>query len=465
MREGQLPADTIFTTNGWSVRKFSPFPSGHQIQNVGYHSEQEVYVIVTKEEIDFFPPGDDHKHPAADEDITLRPKTSQYHVHIYDPSANAVIYTYSLPPYELVTSMSIAPLETSETTHKQALLIALGTISQRAENYAAKGVVYVLSIIPVVPEPDRPETGKKLHVLSREEVKGGVTAVMGIAGLVGCAQGQKIMFRGLREDGSNLPVAFLDAQTYILSLKTLGSTRLWLAADAWKGVWLGGFGEEPYKISLFGKTRSQMPIIAADFLPFESSLFIVVVTADLDMHILQYDPEHPKSLAGQRLLHRSTFHLGHMVTSMTLLPSTLAPFSAQPLPESDDDMETGETPHDAGAGPSLHHILLTHASGAVSLLTPLDETTYRRLSALQTSLSSILEHAAGLNPRAYRSVESESSGGEMGGARGVVDGDLICRVGELGVGKRMEVLGRVGVDGWGLRSDGEIIGGGGLGYL
>lgn len=49
------------------------------------------------------------------------------------------------------------------------------------------------------------------------------------------------MFRGLKEDGQCLPVAFLDAQCYISSLKSMGSSNLWLAADAWKGLWFGGF--------------------------------------------------------------------------------------------------------------------------------------------------------------------------------------------------------------------------------
>ncbi|GAB7354687.1 hypothetical protein MBLNU459_g5108t1 [Dothideomycetes sp. NU459] len=474
LREGQLPAGTTFSSNGWSVRKISPFPTGYLIQNVGYHSEQAVYVVVTKEEVDFSPPGDDHKHPAADEDINLRPKTSKYHVHIYDPQADAVIHTYDIPAYEIVTSMEVAPLEISEVTHKQKLLVAVGTISQRGENFAAKGVIYVLDIIPVVPEPSRPETGKKLHVFSREEIKGGITALMGIAGLVGAAQGQKLMFRGLREDGSCLPVAFLDAQCYITSLKTLGSTRLWLAADAWKGLWFGGFNEEPYKITLFGKSRSQMEVLAADFLPFEGQLYLVVIDAELDMHVLQYDPEHPKSLSGQRLLHRSTFHIGHLPTSMTLLPSTLSPFTAQPLPvtttgndSSASSSSSPTPPADASPSPSLHHVLVTHASGAVSLLTPLDEATYRRLAALQTSLASILEHPAGLNPRAHRSVVARDalalSG--SGASAGVVDGDVVCRVAELGVGKRIELLGRVGVDAWGLRSDAEIVAGGGLAYL
>jgi len=198
-------------------------------------------------------------------DITLHPKTLQYHIHIYDHHVNSVIHSLDLPNYELVTSTEIMPLEISEVIHKHKTFVAVGTISQRGENYAARGALYILDVIQVVPEPGRPETGKKLHVHGREDTKGGITALMGIAGLVGTAQGifvlskfedavdtdvvpgQKMLIRGLREDGSCLPVAFLDAQCYMASLKTLGDTKLWLAADAWKGLWFGGFGVSPQR--------------------------------------------------------------------------------------------------------------------------------------------------------------------------------------------------------------------------
>jgi len=155
--------------------------------------------------------------------------------------------------------MEVMPLEVSEITHQHRLLVALGTISQRAENYAAKGCIYTLEIIDVVPEPGQPETGKKFRVFGREETKSGITALMGIAGLVGTAQGQKLMIRGLREDGSCLPVAFLDAQCYISSLKTLASSKLWIAADAWKGLWFGGFGVSDH-VNLVAKSTTDTSV-------------------------------------------------------------------------------------------------------------------------------------------------------------------------------------------------------------
>lgn len=69
VREAQLPAGIHFYENGWNVKKESPFSSDHEIRNVAYHPDAEVYVIVTRETVDFKPPDDDPRHPAADEGL------------------------------------------------------------------------------------------------------------------------------------------------------------------------------------------------------------------------------------------------------------------------------------------------------------------------------------------------------------------------------------------------------------
>jgi cleavage and polyadenylation specificity factor subunit 1 len=367
-----------------------------------------------------------------------------------------------MPYLDTITSLKIMPLEVSEHTHEQKEMVVVGTAAQRGEDMPAKGAVNVFELLDVVPEPDIPESGCKLHLVSREDTKGAVTAVEAfLGGFVGTGQGQKIMVRGLKEDGSCLPVAFLDAQCHTISLKMLGASGLWIAADAWKGVWFGGFMQEPYKLKELGKSRTKMEVVAAEFLPFDSQLYIIVTDAHMDLHVLQYDPENPKTMNGTRLLHRSTFHLGHFPTSMTLLPSTFSPVAEQLVVNGNSNGESAShSPGLAPQAPSLNHILTTSLSGSIGLLTPVDETTYRRLGSLQTHLTSILEHPAGLNPRAYRAVESEGFG-----ARGVIDGSLVARIWELGSARRAEMLARAGGDGWMLRSDLQIIGGGGLGYL
>lgn len=383
-------------------------------------------------------------------DISLHAQVPQYTLHLFSASSHTIVHSFEMPYLEVITSLKVMPLEVSEHTHEQRAMIVVGTAVQRGLDMPAKGAINVFDILDVVPEPDRAESGVKLHLTSREETKGAVTAVESFAGgFIGTGQGQKIMIRGLKEDGSCLPVAFLDAQCHTVELKTLPRTGMWLAGDAWKGLWFGGFTEEPYKLSVLGKSRSHMEVVTAEFLPFEGQLFILIIDADMDLHVLQYDPENPKSLSGTRLLHRSTIHIGHFPTSMTLLPSTLSPIASQQQQNGDD-----------ADPPRLSHILITSLTGSIGLITPVDETTYRRLSSIQTHLTSVLEHAAGLNPRAYRAVQSEAFGG-----RGVVDGNLVQRLGELGAARRAEVMGRAGVDGWGLRGFLEIVGGEGLDYF
>lgn len=49
--------------------------------------------------------------------------------------------------------------------------------------------------------------------------------------------------------------------------------------------------EEPYKMTLFGKSTGRLEIMAADFLPGPDQLFIVLADADCNLHVMQYDPE------------------------------------------------------------------------------------------------------------------------------------------------------------------------------
>jgi cleavage and polyadenylation specificity factor subunit 1 len=62
-----VPVGTRFASNGWSIRRFSPFSEHVEIHKVAYHAERDVYVMTTQQEVDFYPPEDDPRHPSADE--------------------------------------------------------------------------------------------------------------------------------------------------------------------------------------------------------------------------------------------------------------------------------------------------------------------------------------------------------------------------------------------------------------
>lgn len=108
----------------------------------------------------------------------------------------------------------------------------------------------------------------------------------------------------------------------------------------------------------------------------------------------------------------------------------------------------------------LHHALVTSHNGSIGLVTGVSEESYRRLSALQSQLTNTLEHPCGLNPRAYRAVESDASAG-----RGMLDGNLLFQYLDMSKQRKVEIAGRVGAKEWEIKADLEVIGGDGLGYL
>lgn len=165
----------------------------------------------------------------------------------------------------------------------------------------------------------------------------------------------------------------------------------------------------------------------------------------------------PKSLQGNLLLHRTTFSLTPNTPTSTLL----LPHSASPS--------------------TTHVLLLASPSGHISHLTPLAESTQRRLLSLQTQLLSLFPSVAGLNPKFYRSSSSGTGGTIGGGGAGrsvgvdtasgrsaqVVDGAVLQRWTELGSTKRVEVSGKGGYDGVGdMREElAGVLGWSGLDYF
>ena len=223
-------------------------------------------------------------------------------------------------------SIKTMSLEISEHTHERQSLVVVGTAIIRGEDLPAVGRIYVFDIIDVVPEPDRPETGKRFKLIAKEEVKGAVTALseIGTQGFLLAAQGQKCMVRGLKEDGSLLPVAFMDMQCYVSTAKELTGTGLCVMGDAIKGIWFAGYHEDPYQLRLFGKSSKHIEVLAVDFLPDGKQLYVVAADSDCNIHVLQFDPES--------MLHLIPSHPTSTIISLLTIYAQLTPTSQIPNP-------------------------------------------------------------------------------------------------------------------------------------
>ncbi|ERS96867.1 hypothetical protein HMPREF1624_07076 [Sporothrix schenckii ATCC 58251] len=465
-----LPAGTSFAELGVCVRKV---PLNVDTNTVAYHPPSEVYAVGASTLVDFeLPKDENHRVEWAKENISFKPQVEQGQLQLVSPVNWTVIDTAEMEQYEVIMCVKTLNLEVSESTNERKQLVTVGTAISRGEDLAIRGRVYVYDVVTVIPEPGRPETNRKLKLVAKEDIpRGAVTALseIGTQGLMLVAQGQKCLVRGLKEDGTLLPVAFMDMNCYVTSAKELPGTGLCVMADAFKGVWFTGYTEEPYKMILFGKSNTRLGAINVDLLPDGKELFIVATDGEGNLHVLQFEPEHPKSLQGHLLLHRATFCTGaHFATSSILLPST---------PVNDDDAAAngrpnghpnGHTNGDENGGanvamgvdddderqaghPPAQHLLMASPTGVLASLAPLSESEYRRLSSLAAQMATSLTHTAGLNPKGYRVAAGaaddaaiEAPGVDAAVGRSVVDGALLARWVELGSGRKSEIAGRVG---------------------
>lgn len=291
-RVTQLPSETNFTDLGISVKKV---PLDSDVCGIAYHQPTGTYIAgCTTNEPFELPRDDDYHKEWAKETLTFAPTMPRGVLKLISPISLTVIHDQELESCESIECMKTLQLEVSEETKERRFLLTVGTALSKGEDLPIRGRVHVFDIVTVIPEPGKPETNKRLKAIAREDIpRGGVTAIseIGTQGLMLVAQGQKCMVRGLKEDGSLLPVAFLDMSCHVSSARELPRTGLCVMADAFKGVWFAGYTEEPYTFKILGKSHGRLPLLVADFLPDGEDLAIVAADADGDLHILEFNPE------------------------------------------------------------------------------------------------------------------------------------------------------------------------------
>ncbi|KAL9101501.1 MAG: hypothetical protein Q9163_003249 [Psora crenata] len=405
-----LPLHSSYAT-GWVSQKIS---LDSEVNALSYHSPSQTYILSTIAKSPFKLPEDESHRTSTSDDESFLPEIDHSTLQLFDRKTCRAIDRHNLDRIEVATCIETVSLETSEHTHERQDLVCVGTAIIRGEDLPSLGRVYVFAIIDVVPEPDHPETGRAFKLICKEEVKGAVTALSGVGtqGFLLVAHGQKCMVRGLKEDGSLLPVAFMDMQCYVSVAKELPATGFCLMGDAIKGVWFTGYTEDPYQLRLFSKSPYHIETITASFLPDGRNLYIVVADAGGNLHVLQYDPEHPKSLSGHHLLPSPPFHTPNYPSTLTLIPPS---------------------------HPNAGSLLLTSPTGSLSLITPLPASTHRTLSSLQSHLLNTLPHPLGLNPRAFRTPSGKVGSvaeGAGAGRVGIIDGNIIRRWNEPGNWRR-----------------------------
>ena len=217
---------------------------GSEVSNLSFFPRTGTYVLASTQRVGFQLPQDDEWHPEwQEEQTTMSPLMERSSLKLLSRKTWNVIDTWQFDEHERVMCMKTLNLETSDETHERKDLVVVGTAITRGEDVSARGSIYIFDVADVVPEPGIEETDLKLKLIAKEDVKGSVTALsqVGSQGFVMAAQGQKCMVRGLKEDCTILPVAFLDMNYYVSVIKELKGTGLCILGDACHGLWFTGY--------------------------------------------------------------------------------------------------------------------------------------------------------------------------------------------------------------------------------
>lgn len=376
----ELPSDFNYENN-WPLKKVQV---GETIKSITYHETSGAYIVSTFKEIPYNCM-DEEGNPIVGT-MADKPSALSYkgQIKLISPINWSVIDSIELADNEIGMHVKSVVLDVGSEMKRfksKKEFVLVGTGKYRMEDLASNGAYRLLEIIDIVPEPGRPETNHKFKELTQEDTKGAATAICDISGRFLVAQGQKIIVRDIK-DNSAVPVAFLDTSVYVSEAKSFGN--LVILGDTLKSIWLVGFDAEPFRMIMLGKDLHNFDVAAADFLVKDEEIYIVVADSDKELQILQYNPEDPLSANGQKLLHKSSFNTNMSTTCMKVVPKNEQLHPA---------MNPGDTPFQT-VGSTVE--------GAMYVICPVDEGTYRRMYILQQQLSDKEFHHCGLNPRLNR---------------------------------------------------------------
>jgi cleavage and polyadenylation specificity factor subunit 1 len=174
LRISQLPPNTHYGHLGWATQRM---PMDAEVHALAYHPSG-LYIIGTGQQESYtLNPDDTFHYELPKEDATMKPHVERGEIRVLDEQTWNLIDTHILDPQETILCIKKLNLEVSEITHQRKDLIAVGTAIIQGEDLATKGQIRIFEVITVVPEPDRPETNKKLKLIVKDEVKGAVSAV------------------------------------------------------------------------------------------------------------------------------------------------------------------------------------------------------------------------------------------------------------------------------------------------
>lgn len=369
----KLPLKSILINN--ALQNFMTF------NNVTYHERTEMFIVSYTREIDYIPRSEDDEIIVGSIENAPHAKGFQGGVLLINPTSWTVIDQIAFDTNSLVNDLRTMLIQVDSKNKRNREYVVFGIGQIGTEDLPASGSFHIYDLIPVAPEPGKPDTTCKFEKFFSEDVRGAVTTVCEISGRFAISQSEKIMVRDAQEDNSVVPVAFLDTPVYVADSKSFGN--FFIVGDSMQGFQFIGFDAEPYRMIALGRSISRFETLSVEFLVNNGDLYFTITDRNNILHVIKYAPDEPNSLSGQRLVHCSSFNLYSTNTCLKLVP------------KNEEFKETGE-------GTQTYQVIGAQVDGSMFKVLPLKEDTYRRLYVIQQQIIEKEVQLGGLNPNMER---------------------------------------------------------------
>ncbi len=441
----------------WLTRRL---PMKTTVAEVSYHDETGVYAVVTHSKYPavYAPKMSNDKEdeelervPLVRDPRAIPPQEAAYSMHLLSPMDWSIVpgTTIDIGEYNHVTAFTIARLLSPAHVSGFKNYVAVGTTSVHTEEVSQRGEIVIYDVRTVAPEPGQPTTKNKWKRLASMSAKGPISSLGTVNGFlvgsVGERGGAKFYVWHLEAGERLVPIAYAGGQIYsncVLSIK-----NFLLAGDVYAGPQLMLFSAEQERDEKkHGQTHitAQITQIGSDLRPtetyaiafgiYDDQLRMLVTDGDSALTVLNCVCDDSETSGGRKLVRCGIYNMGSRTISLTRL--RCPPVQSRP----------GVFPQQS----RRHYTYYTTLDGSLGCVVPVPEMSFRRLNMLQAKLTTGLQHAAGLNPRAYRAPRPK--GAKVAGyARGitatkriVLDGKLLLQYVGLGVVEQREFARSIG---------------------
>jgi len=336
----------------------------------------------------------------------------QYSVRLLVPGSLDSAWQHALEPGEHVQCVRNVQLKDLNTGALVSLL-AVGTAMPGGEDTPCRGRVILFSMV-WERDQDSPDGYRWIgQVCCVREARMACTALAALDGHLMVAVGTKLTVHTW--DGSELnAVAFYDTPIHTVSINVV--KNFILVGDLEKGLHFFRWKDTGFEKSLIqlSKDFERMDVVSSEFLIDGAHLALLGSDFSGNARIFEYDPKHADSWKGQKLLARSTYHVGSPISRMVRFNVEGA--RKKPV--------AGERPKTS----NRHAVFFGTLDGALGILMPTDEQTYVKLSALQRALTVVVPSPIGLNPRTFRAPKTfEGKPLQLPAPLDVLDGGLLSK--------------------------------------